>query len=35
MPLEVLDLALVFLGRGARVEGAEIASFACLGVFLF
>ncbi|MBI4970514.1 MAG: hypothetical protein HZC17_01550 [Candidatus Omnitrophica bacterium] len=33
MPLEELHSALVFLGCGTRVEGAQIAPFAGFGVF--
>jgi hypothetical protein len=33
-PLEVLNGLLVFLRRGARLEGAEISSLACLRIFL-
>jgi hypothetical protein len=34
MPLEILYLALVLLGRGARLEGAEIAPLAGLRIYL-
>jgi hypothetical protein len=32
MPLEILHLALVLFGRRARLEGAEIAALAGLGI---
>jgi hypothetical protein len=32
MPLEILHSALVLLGRRARLEGAEIAALAGLGI---
>jgi hypothetical protein len=34
MPFEILHVALVFLGGGARFEGAEIAALAGLRVEL-
>lgn len=34
IPLEILNGAFVFLRRSLCLEGAEISSFACLGIFL-
>jgi len=34
MPFEILDLALVLLGRCSRIEGSEIAAFPGVGVLL-